>query len=97
MRLAVMANSDVDGDAPSDLPARGQRVSERSAGCGVGAAGAVASVEPGTRDFAQPALAASATTTVARHESVLITARPSRQERVLPAARCVRRLIASAG
>src|SRR5215813_2603387 len=39
MRLAVMANSDVDGDAPSDLPARGQRVSERSAGCGVGAAG----------------------------------------------------------
>ena len=35
-----MANSDVDGDAPSDLPARGQRVSERSAGCGVDAAGA---------------------------------------------------------
>src|SRR5215831_14618623 len=40
MRIAVMANSDVDSDAPSDLPARGQRVSERSAGCGMGAAGA---------------------------------------------------------
>jgi transposase len=39
MRIAVMANSDVDRDAPSDLPARGQRVSERSAGCGVDAAG----------------------------------------------------------
>src|SRR6516165_4289491 len=38
--LTVMANSDVDGGAPSGLPARGRRVSERSAGRGVGAAGA---------------------------------------------------------
>src|SRR5499427_5680747 len=59
MRIAVMANSDVDGDAPSDLPARGQLVSERSAGCGVGAAGA-----------ADPAGAAWRTTAQDRHAGV---------------------------
>jgi hypothetical protein len=35
-----MVNGDVDGGAPSDLSAGGQRLSERSEGCGVGAAGA---------------------------------------------------------
>src|SRR5262249_888571 len=35
-----MANSDVDGGAPSNLSTRGRRVPERSAGRGVGAAGA---------------------------------------------------------
>jgi hypothetical protein len=35
-----MANGNVDGGAPSDLSAGGGRISERSAGCGVGAAGA---------------------------------------------------------
>ena len=34
-----MVNGDVDGGAPSDLSAGGQRLSERSEGCGVGAAG----------------------------------------------------------
>src|SRR5437763_12808995 len=38
--FAVMANGNVDGGAPPDLSAGGRRVSERSAGCGVGAAGA---------------------------------------------------------
>jgi transposase len=35
-----MANSDVDGGAAPDLPAGGRGLSERPAGCGVGAAGA---------------------------------------------------------
>src|SRR6202171_666714 len=35
-----MANSNVDRGAPRDLPARRQGVSERSEGCGMGAAGA---------------------------------------------------------
>jgi len=35
-----MADGHVDGGAPSDLSAGGRRVSERSEGCGVGAAGA---------------------------------------------------------
>src|SRR5712671_3182637 len=34
-----MVNGDVDGGAPSDLSAGGQRLSERSEGCGVGATG----------------------------------------------------------
>src|SRR5437868_2908004 len=34
-----MVNGDVDGGAPSDLSAGGQRLYERSEGCGVGAAG----------------------------------------------------------
>ena len=34
-----MVNGDVDGGAPSDLSAGGQRLSERSEGCGVGAVG----------------------------------------------------------
>jgi hypothetical protein len=38
--LTVMVNGDVDGGAPSDLSAGGQRLSKRSEGCGVGAAGA---------------------------------------------------------
>ena len=38
--LTVMVNGDVDGGAPSDLSAGGQRLSERSEGCGVVAAGA---------------------------------------------------------
>src|SRR5262249_49841075 len=51
-----MANSDVDGGAPSNLSTRGRRVSERSAGRGVGAAGA-----------ADPAGAAPRTTAPDRH------------------------------
>src|ERR1051326_2993586 len=35
----VMANSDVDGGAPSDLSARGRELPERSQRCGVGAGG----------------------------------------------------------
>ena len=38
--FTVMANSDVDGGASSDLSAGGRWVSERSQRCGVGAAGA---------------------------------------------------------
>src|SRR6266478_3804764 len=34
-----MVNGDVDGGAPSDLSAGGQRLSERSEGCRVGATG----------------------------------------------------------
>ena len=37
-----MVNGDVDGGAQSDLSAGGQRLSERSEGCGVGAAGTAA-------------------------------------------------------
>ena len=37
-----MVNGDVDGGAPSNLSAGGQRLSERSEGCGVGAAGTAA-------------------------------------------------------
>ena len=37
--LTVMVNGDVDGGARSDLSAGGQRLSKRSEGCGVGAAG----------------------------------------------------------
>jgi len=37
--LTVMVNGDVHGGAPSDLSAGGQRLSNRSEGCGVGAAG----------------------------------------------------------
>ena len=37
-----MVNGDMDGGAPSDLSAGGQRLSERSEGCGVGAAGTAA-------------------------------------------------------
>ena len=35
-----MANSDLDGGAPSDLSARRRWLSEQPEGCGVGAAGA---------------------------------------------------------
>src|SRR3954470_7090780 len=39
-RLTAMADSDVDGGAAPDLPAGGQGLCERPAGCGVVAAGA---------------------------------------------------------
>jgi hypothetical protein len=42
-----MVNGDVDGGAPSDLSAGGQRLSERSEGCGVGAAGTAADNQVG--------------------------------------------------
>src|SRR5215469_13572437 len=48
-----MANRDVDGGAPSDLPARGGRVSERSAGRRVGAAGAADPTSAAWRTTAQ--------------------------------------------
>jgi hypothetical protein len=50
----VMVNGDVDGGAPSDLSAGGQRLSERSEGCGVGAAGTAADNQVGY-DAATPA------------------------------------------
>ena len=48
-----MANSDVDGGAAPDLPAGGRRLSERSSGCGVGAAGAANPARAAWRATAQ--------------------------------------------
>ena len=49
----VMANGDVDGGAAPDLPAGGRRLSERSAGCGVGATGTADPTGPTRRATAQ--------------------------------------------
>jgi hypothetical protein len=48
-----MANGDVDGGAAPDLPAGGRRLSERSAGCGVGATGTADPTGPARRATAQ--------------------------------------------
>ena len=47
--LTVIANSDLDGGAAPDLPAGARRLSERPAGCGVGAAGAADPAGPARR------------------------------------------------
>jgi len=48
-----MANGDVDGGAAPDLEAGGRRLSERSAGCGVGATGTADPTGPARRATAQ--------------------------------------------
>src|SRR6516225_6296150 len=47
--LTVIANSDLDGGAAPDLPAGVRRLSERPAGCGVGAVGAADPAGPARR------------------------------------------------